>query len=322
VQPVRANSQQLSLFFKQMHAILGSGVSVSHALAEMGNRAANKALRQAALEMSQKTRDGGLWSATLRSYPGLFSPLIVAVITAGEAAGNLDQASKRLADYAEREYLIQQDIKRETWYPKILLFFSLIFPLPIQMFGIEISALTQTIVVLLGWGVWKVVKYFWPLTAQPLSTRLWIDTRREKIPVAGKTVRSFARVKFCRALGLLSAAGVGLSQSLTTAADACGNAILTTQAKAAIPLVQNGQSLASALSSTGALDGFTLQMLQTGEETGEYGTQLSHAADFLETDAETALQQTLKLLYVLIFLVVAWKIGNAVILFWRKYYGV
>ncbi len=322
----RASSQHAALYFRQMYALLDAGVTLAAALEEMSRRAPNRALREASTEMSRQAASGQPWAQAMRAYPGLFSELAIGVISVGEINGSLGRMCLHLSQYAEAEYHIQQAIKRETWYPKILIFVStVIVPLPIRFsFGGQsyvLDFMDQFLLIAVPWGLWKLANYLWPVGARGGQPRYWIDSLKLGLPVISKTTRSLAISKFCRTLGLLTAAGVGAIRAVEKAADACDNVILADKIRHALPHLERGETLAETLTSTGEFPQFTLQMLRTGETSGAVDDMLQKSADFLETGAQTTLQKSVKVLSVLVFLLAALKIGVQVIQWWQGYYG-
>ena len=119
----------------------------------------------------------------------------------------------------------------------------------------------------------------------------------------------------------LTAAGVGATRAVEKAADTCGNVIIANKIRQILPRLQRGETLAAALASTGEFPPLTLQMLRTGETTGAVDDMLQKGAYFLEIDARTTLQKSVKLLGLLVFLLAALKIGIQVIQWWQAYYG-
>lgn len=331
---LRANAKEMVLFFRQMHAMLHAGTVLSHALNALAENAANPALRTACREMSPRTASGTPWSETMRAYPALFSELAIGMISAGENGGFLDRMCLRLAEYAERDYEIQQTIKRETWYPKILVVMSFLIPsiVPLVLAAVGVTgenplwawlkSIGPPFLVMGGiWWAWKFLDLSSPVLARSGSPRYLLDRIKLTVPVAGKTVRALATAKFCRALGALQAAGTGLHATITLAADACGNAVIAESARGIIPRIERGEGLTDSLAATGQFPGIALQMLRTGEESGSIEQQLDKVADFLEQDAETTIKQSVKLLGVIVFLLVAIKIGIQVVQFYSGYFN-
>jgi type IV pilus assembly protein PilC len=322
----RANSKQLSLYFRQMHSMLHAGTSLAQALAVLGQHEANPALRRASHIMHLRTSRGVPWSETMRAYPGLFSELMLGMVEAGEAGGFLDRVCLRLAEYAERDYEIQQTIKRETWYPKLLVFCSFLIPSVVPLFLQGFGAwfkfvLPPFLFISALWIGGKVVGYFLPLSSHARGWRKAIDSIKLYTPVVGKTVRGFAVSKFCHALSATYSAGMAPHKSVRIAAQACGNVAIAESALAIIPRLERGDSMTESLAGTGHFQPVVLQMLRTGEESGRIDEQLDKVAEFLEADAETSVKQAVKVLGILVFLAIALYIGSQVISFWTGYLG-
>jgi type II secretory pathway component PulF len=331
---LRSNAKDLSLFWSQMHSMLHAGVSISHAVETMAANAPNKALREACGEMAPRIASGVPFSDLMEAFPGIFSPLMIGMIRAGEMGGFLDRMCLRLATYAERDYHIQQTIKRETWYPKLVVFASIFIPaLPpvaIALFkggnvwAAFLAAMLSTVpaVCVVGgvWFLWKFNSLMLPLAARTNGLRYAIDQVKLLLPIAGKTARALSTAKFCRSLGALQSAGTGMNKTITLAADACGNAVLAEQSRRAIPRIESGQTLTEALSATGQFPGIAIQMLRTGEATGSFDEQLEKVADFLESDAETTIKQSVALLGVLALVFVGIRVCMQLVQFYTGYF--
>jgi type II secretory pathway component PulF len=329
---LRANSKDMALFFRQMHAMLHSGTSLAHALNTMATNAPNRALQTACAEMNPRVSSGTPFSELMKSYPGLFSPLMTGMMRAGEVGGFLDRMCLRLAEYAERDYEIQQTVKRETWYPKLLLFCSFLIPSIVpaaiawfqggNAFVAWIRAFIFPAMVMLAVILaLRFKNYLAPLFKHFTPLTYFVDQIKLLIPIAGKTTRGLATAKFCRALGALQAAGMGVQQTINLSADACGNAVIAETSRKTIPLLESGATMTDALASTRQFPGVAIQMLRTGEATGNFDEQLDKVADFLEADAETTIKQSVVVLGIVIFLVMAVYIAITVISQYVNIYG-
>jgi type II secretory pathway component PulF len=327
---LRANSKDMALFFRQMHAMLNSGTSLAHALNTMATNAPSHALQTACAEMNPRVSSGTPLSELMKSYPGIFSPLMTGMMHAGEVGGFLDKMCLRLSEYAERDYEIQQTIKRETWYPKLLLCGSFLIPAVVPAAiawfqgGNALAALaralmlpaTVALVVILAV---RFKNYLAPLFKYIAPLTYAIDQIKLLVPIAGKTTRALSTAKFCRALGALQAAGMGVQQTINLSADACGNAVIAENSRKIISLLEGGATMTDALESTRQFPGIAIQMMRTGEATGDFDEQLEKVADFLEADAETTIKQSVVVLGIVIFLFMAVYIGMTVI---RQYVGI
>jgi type IV pilus assembly protein PilC len=272
----------------------------------MSENAPSKGLRVACGEMAPRLITGVSLSELMAFYPSLFSPLMIGMIRAGEAGGFLDRMCERLAEYSSNDYRIQQTIRRETWYPKLVLLASIVVPalppIAIAFFtGKNVAAAILYSVLsmvpsfaVLGaiWGLWTFSNRMMPITARANALRTAIDQVKLILPIVGKTTRALATAKFCRSLGALQAAGTGVQGMIHMAANACGNAVIAQSARHIIPRLERGESMTDALTATKQFPPIALQMLRTGEATGNFDAQLEKAADFLEQDAETTIKQS------------------------------
>ena len=320
---LRASQQDLSNLFRQLAALMHAGTGIGVALQTMSENAANKSLRVACEQMSKRAMTGEQMSDSMKAFPGLFSPLMVGITSAGERGGFMEASFARLADYAERDYQLQQSIKRETWYPKLIVFCSILIPgvVPLVLYGFH-AFLAQVgpplVVIALLFIAWKAWNFASPALASsvselrigPASPAKIYDEIKLLVPVVGKTARALASAKFCRALGALYSAGVGPAEAVRLGADACGNRAVAERALATIPALNAGAPLTQCMKETRIFNPLALQMMRVGEESGDLDTQLDKAADFLETNAETTIKQAVPVLGILAFLCVAVYVGS------------
>jgi type IV pilus assembly protein PilC len=329
---LRSNSKDLSIFFRQTGAMLHAGTSIGAAMHSMAESAPNKALRTASAQIELRAMSGEPMSESMRAYPGLFSPLQIGMVSAGERGGFLDSIFARLTKYAERDYDLQQTIKKETWYPKLLVFASIFIPAAVPFVVALVlggqnpflawlrSVVPSLMIVGLAYAIYRAIDYSAPLARHYSSAKQTLDRIKLRTPIVGKVVRGLATSKFCRALGALLNAGVGVGESLRLASDACGHSVIARSGLEAIPFIEQGQSLTESLKRSGHFPSMVIQMLKVGEDSGSIDDQLDKAADFLEADSEVAIKQSVQALGILVFLLIAVRIGIQVGSFWMGYF--
>ena len=318
---LRSNAKEMSLFYGQMYAMIHAGTSLAQALNMMAQHGNSASIRRASREMSLHTQRGAPMSEAMRAYPGLFSGLALGMVEAGEKGGILESVFTRLAGYSERDYELQQSIKRETWYPKLLLVCSFLIPsvVPLYLHGPAAWWASVRVPIFIAAAiliVWQIARFTAPLLLQTVVAR-GLDFVKLCVPGMSRVVRSLATVKFCRALGALYGAGVAPHRAVQMAAAACGNKYIEARVLSVAPALERGASISEALGQTGQFPGVAMQILQTGETTGTLDTQLDKVADFLEGDSEAAIKKAVQLLGILVFLVMAAYIGSIVISFYQ-----
>jgi len=328
---LRANGKDTALYFRQIAAMINAGTSIGQAMHTMAENASRPAFRQVSREMESRVMTGQTFSSCMESYPGLFSPLQVNMVKAGERGGFLDRTFERLALYSERDYNLDQTIKRETFYPKLQLWCCIFIPgtVPLVVGYVQhdhpwlhfFQQVGPPCLIIFGlYAAYRAMTFASPIATQSGSPRALIDGIKLKIPLGGKVARGLATAKFCRALGTLYAAGVGPGESVRLAANACGNAAIGNAAIGIIPNLERGERLTDSLGSTHHFPGIAMQMLRTGEDTGALDDQLDKAADFLEMDAETAIRQMVQVLPILLLLIVAVIVLKQAIDFYTGYF--
>ena len=125
------------------------------------------------------------------------------------------------------------------------------------------------------------------------------------IPFVGETFHGFAMAKFGRAFGALNTAGVPLSQVAKLSADASGNEWVRGKIYPCIPLLDSGESISDVFQRSGAFSPMVIDMLRSGEMTGNIEDMLVKVSELYEDEGSTKARQMALLLGIVVFLGVA-----------------
>ncbi|HUV05640.1 MAG TPA: type II secretion system F family protein [Armatimonadota bacterium] len=325
VNPIFAGATvySLGIFYRQLATMMRSGLTLTQAMRSLRSQGGSRRLRKIAAETMEFLQSGTRLSDAFARYPWMFPELHISLLRAGEASGMLDKMIERIADYLEWEHSVRQKLRLVTLYPKILVLAVIFIPsLPILLLeGLReylratvYNLIPIAIVILALWAVYRILY-------QIQSFRYGVDMVKLAIPRIGNIVRMLALSKFYRVVSAMFAAGAPLSQGLAHAADASGNWFLATRLKTAIDPIERGQSLSESLERTGVLPRMALDMLATGEQTGNVDAMLDKVAEYTEGEAEVATLQSSVTLGVLLFLGMAAYIGAFVIKFYVGYFS-
>jgi type II secretory pathway component PulF len=318
----------LAFFFRQLATMLEAGVPIVQSLGTLANQSRSPKLREIIQEIRGHVEAGRPISAGLQRYPEVFGAVIVSLVRAGEKGGFLDDSLSLVADYLDREIQLRNLYRRVTFYPKLQVAASIVIVLATNWIirslgktGGLASPLTEAstwfVLVPLIIGIFLflrvglanfMVKYIW-------------DSVTTNLPFLGKTLRQLAMAKFGRAFGALYRGGVSIPESLTLAADACGNEYLRSRMQPAYRRLETGAGLTETLRSTGAFSPIVMDMIDTGERTGNLDHMLNKMADFYEDEAATRSTQTGLVVGVVLGLAVAVYIGYVVISFYTGHYS-
>lgn len=287
--------KQLAVYFRQLSAAVHSGMPLARSL-EVVRQQSRGTLARVSAEAAEAAHQGQKLSTVLEHHPRAFSALIVATVRAGEVGGTLDTALGRIADTLERQYALHQQIRRDTFFPKLTLgfgvFIVLVTQLILRTIGGPGAAVGQGFGSYLVPAVGCLILFYLGITA---LGRLGIRSRgldqlKLSLPLLGRALKQLAVARFARAFAGLYRAGVALPETLAVAATAAANQVIAERLQAALPALQRGERLSVALARVRVLPEMALQMLSTGEETGNVDDMLDKVADYLEAEAETAIK--------------------------------
>ncbi len=313
-------------FFRQAATMLDAGVPIVQTMTTLAGQMRNEKMKLIVTEVRDHVKAGRPISAGLQRYPEVFTPVMVSLVRAGEEGGFLDRALQEVGDYVEREIELRNLYRRVTFYPKLQIGASILI---IIVANAIISSLNGSIKL---WSplttpstwIWLapllvgIFLFFRVGLANPRIKYQW-DQMVLMVPGFGKTMREMAMAKFGRAFGALYRGGVPMSKALPMAADACGNEYLRSRMYPAYKRLEQGDGVHETFAATGAFSPIVLDMVHTGETTGNLDQMLQKMATFYEAEASTRSVQLGHVMGVVVALCVALYIGFIVIQFWSGY---
>jgi type II secretory pathway component PulF len=98
----------LALYFRQFATLLGAGVSLLRLMRIIGETTSDERLREVNADMAASIEAGKTLSQAMEDHPDAFSPIIRALVRAGEVGGVLDEMADRLAGYLETDLELRE----------------------------------------------------------------------------------------------------------------------------------------------------------------------------------------------------------------------
>ncbi len=301
---------QLHMFFRQLHSMLHAGINPAQALETLSNQGISPKFRMILQETKEHVTAGRPISAGFQRYPEVFSPLILSMVRAGEEGGFLSEQCRLIANYLQKDIELRNLIRRETAYPKLILGAAFVIILGANAFILSVNPSAQKLpvpafagiamltILAVGWVVVRLGK------RQASVMSIW-DGVIHAIPFVGETFHGFAMAKFGRAFGALNTAGVPLSQVAKLSADASGNEWVRGKIYPCIPLLDSGESISDVFQRSGAFSPMVIDMLRSGEMTGNIEDMLVKVSELYEDEGSTKARQMALLLGIVVFLGVA-----------------
>lgn len=338
----KVRTKDLSIFCRQFSTMLASGVGIVKCLDILEKQANNPRMKDACADMMANVQRGNLLSDTMKFHKNIFPSLMIQMVVAGEASGNLDVVMDRLAITYEKEAKIENKMKSAMIYPIILLVvmlgvitFILVFVMPkfAQMFqqaGKELPLSTRIMMGLSSFIVnrWyiiiAIVLAFVILILQMSRSkqgRQSLDRFKLKAPLVGKQFKMIITSRFTRTMSTLLSSGVTLLEAMTIVGKVVGNTDVESRLDEASEEIKKGIAMSRAVSAVGVFPPMVVSMLKIGEESGSLDLVLSKTADYYDEELDTAIQRLVGMLEPLLIVVMGIVVGFVVVSIAQPMFG-
>ena len=154
---VRISNNNLSIFTKQMSALLSAGTPIEKCLVLLSKQSSNSKFSQILLSINEDITEGNSLSSSLKKYPSIFDEIYTSTIYAGETSASLSEVFQDLSIYLDKEAKIRSQVVGALIYPAVLFFVSIaviyallsfVLPQVVEQFvssNVELPLLTQTL---------------------------------------------------------------------------------------------------------------------------------------------------------------------------------
>lgn len=326
----RVGLRELGIFCRQFYSILYAGISIIPALNMVGNQTENRALRKALKEVQMSVEKGDTLASAMKGQSEVFPNILISMIEAGEASGNLDVSFERMASHFEKEAKLKGIMKKAMIYPSFVGVIAVVvvivmlvgvipqFTVMFSEMNIEMPGLTKFIInmsdFLLKNGFYIGIVAVIAITA--LRIFLKSDLGQEvlgriglKVPVVNKLIIKTASARLGKTLATLLAAGIPLIDAIEITAKVTDNVIIKNALLKAKDDVERGVPLSQPLESSGLFPPMVYQMIRIGEETGQIENMLEKIAVYYEEEVENASQALIAVIEPLMIVTLAVFVG-------------
>lgn len=311
-----------AVFFRQLATLIESGMPFMGCLEALSKSPSVK-VRKVVNSITPLIRKGSSLSDALSQFPGYFDKMVIMMIKAGEVGGQLEVRLKNIAAYLERMYSLQQQTITKLIYPAVLIHAGIFIPPLVLIFTECVGAYLKATLIplfILYATVFLLIFLYRVVSTVP-GIREGVDAFFLYFPILGGFFRSRSVYRFMLVLADLSEAGVDLDMSVKTAADACGNAMARSKFLAIAPCIQDGKPFTDCLKRTGMFPDMCLQMIHSGEQSGNLPYMLGKSAELLGQDLERTTNIVFTILPVVLYLVIAGYMGYRIITTFSKIYA-
>lgn len=295
------------IFTRQLSTLIGAGLPLSQSMRTVHEQTANKKMQEVVQGIIGDIEGGRSMSDAFSKYPDVFDKVFIALVTAGEASGTLDQALSRIAAQQEKDAAMMSKIKGALTYPIIVLVviglvigFMLLTVVPqvknlYKDLGKELPLLTQIMVSTADFFVnyWWVVAialflggYFLMQYLKTDSGIRFKDSFKLNVPLFNGMFRKLYMARFTRTGQTLLSTGVAMLDMLHITSDAVNNVWISDIIERAADKVKGGKALSVSLKGEDYISEMVPQMIKIGEQSGKIDEMMGKSAQIYEDELD------------------------------------
>lgn len=288
--------------FKQMSFMLNSGISIQATLEDLVNYTNNEILAGIFNSVLNGVNSGKTLRECFMEHKNIIGGLPVSMVALGEKTGNLAESLSMLVTSLEELRDNKAKFKKALRYPMFVSIamaiafvvlcmvvipqFKGIFaelgadlPLPTKIL-IGMEELMSNYGLFIGVGFVVFIIFIKNRYKNSIGFKNKFDQFILKVKLFGRIVFLSNINQYVTTLSLLLKAGISLEEGLVSSSALLGNDYIKNKLSSVDTSIKIGITLADALADTGYFDPMAIQMVNTGEQSGELDKMLASVAEY------------------------------------------
>ncbi len=307
----RVSAKDRIIFTRQLATLINAGLPLAQSLHTLTEQTTNKAMVSIINDIITSIEGGSSLSQSFARHPNVFNEVYLALITAGEASGTLDQALERIASQQEKDAELLGKVRGAMVYPAIVL--VVIFGvIGFMMFTVmpQIERLYHDLKKTLPWTTQILVDFanfatqFWWLLLLLLIAAIYFlrryvqtdngrevfDTIKIRMPLFGTMFMKLYMARFARTGQTLLSTGVPMLEMMRISSQAVNNRVISHSLDKAADKVKGGKALSVALKNGENILPLVPQMIGIGEQSGGIDNMMGKAATYYEDELDNTIR--------------------------------
>jgi type IV pilus assembly protein PilC len=310
------NLEKFLIFNQQFVTLVRAGLPILQGLDLLADRLTDEKLGRHIRAVRDEVKTGTVLSDAF-GRQGVFPPIYVTSVLAGEKSGSLVEVLDRYITYQRLTLAIRKKLLVSLLYPAVLvclvvalIVFLVTYVVPnfaslYSSMQAKLPAATRILIavgttarayVLLGFGIAVAAALGAWLWSRRESSQERLDKIKVRTPLVGEIWTKYQVAQLSRVLGTLLTGGIPLVQALDTAGKSLGTVLLRKALEKTAVQVREGRSLSKSLKATGIVPDLATDMMEVGESTGALPAMLASVAEFYEEDVSTRMTALLSLI--------------------------
>lgn len=319
-------------FFQQFSTLIEAGLTIIPSIEMLARNQKNHQFCDVIYNIKHHLMAGKSLSFSMGLHPQYFDNLICELIHIGEHTGKLDCMLRQITIHNEKQFLLQNKIKKILFYPTIVLVSALLISLGLFIFivprfvelfqGFQLPWLTRAmfhlsyllinhfVLLTLGFILLASVSFcFWKSIL--LRKRLYFIIQR--LPIVKNELKHVQLARFSNHVAIMLSAGITLMDALSILIKAGDDFLLTPILFQLSTKLNAGLSLHDAMLAVNYFPDLMIQLIKVGESSGKLDLMFQKIALILEDEMDRSLYFYTQLLEPLIMAILGVLIGGLVI---------
>ena len=314
----------LAMFTRQLATLLRSRMPLEECLSVLSHQTNRNWQRHLITALRSRVSEGMSLADAFRQFPRAFPAYFASTAEAGEQAGKLEVVLERLADYAEEANTTRQKVTLSLLYPVVVAIVAIIV-VTILLVGVvpkmietfehmeqELPLLTRALIgiseFLQHYGIYfaavvVLLVFLFSLAYRGEAFRRRMHALYLRIPLVSRVIREVNTARFLRTYAILLGSSVSATNGMNIAARVLGNIPIRDALRKAADRVREGGSIANSLKRTGYFSPMTLNLVASGEASGNLPEMLERAGDGQERTLQASVSMVVGILEPLLIVI-------------------
>lgn len=305
--------RDLIQFLFQLEMLLRAGVPIQAILSDLRETSETPKIKILCANLYEKIDSGSTLSESFAANPGIFPELVVNLVRAGEATGQLPYVLQEIVASLKWQDELASKTKQLLLYPAFVtlvvgsvVVFLMTYLVPqiigfVANMGGEIPVQTR----LLIWVSDAFVKYWWIIVPAPFTLllsafllakanfrfRRMMHATQLRLPYVGTIIKKIILARISDTLGLTYRTGIPVLDGLVYCHNISGNIIVQEALERARTDIANGAPISRGFSAQHLFPPLVIRMIRVGEETGDLAGSLRNISYFYNRDINDSISR-------------------------------
>lgn len=322
----------LIIFTSQLTQLISAKIPLYESLVALEEQFRGEPYHAIILSVAERVKGGSSLSSALKEYPQSFPPLYLALISAGEAVGNIELAFVRLTTLLSHQRKLKKQLMSALTYPiflAVLMFlvvgvlFSFVIPSLEALFeGTTLPWFTTVVFsfshIVQSYGLFILLflvcgGLFFMKKLKEKKVKAKIQRVVLTIPLLNRFIIHSSLSRFARTLATLLDGGLPLTTAIEYAQEAVSNARIEEIITHVSEKIIEGRSISQELGRFKEIPALFLRMVRIGEESGKLSPMLLQVASMYEEETERQLSKLVNLAQPVLLLIMGVVVGTVIL---------